>query len=289
MYYEKLLENGFDEMDILFEVEQSHLTNIGMKPGHQIKLKKYLSEYKQENNNKNDDSHNASINGSMNKSTIRIRVSDSRLESAKTKENNINIMNTSTQSFDNNNVKLNHVNMSETTKNFVSLYHEETSQPNITKSNIFIPLDDEFNYMSESQFTQKSDTQCAKLSKERDIKNINDNYKNLSINNETRVSVSKKPTVKNDCGTTKEAKECYTQFDGRRKFCFNCFSVIDYNVGEPIYNDDFKNQVFCSKKCLKIQYLENSTFCKNESCEKGHFLKPSGILNNGDWYCSNSC
>merc|ERR1711939_873087 len=122
--------------------------------------------------------------------------------------------------------------------------------------------------MSESQYTQKSGTQTTKPNKSRE--SIKKSINNDNCYNINKIS-PKKSEVKNE-STIKEAKEFNTQFDGRSKYCYNCFNSIDYNCGEETYSEDFKNQVFCSKKCLKIQYLENSTFCKNDSCEKGHFV-----------------
>ena len=40
MYYEKFIERGFDDMEILGDIEAGHLNGMGVKPGHQIKLKK---------------------------------------------------------------------------------------------------------------------------------------------------------------------------------------------------------------------------------------------------------
>lgn len=95
------------------------------------------------------------------------------------------------------------------------------------------------------------------------------------------------------CSLTKEPKkanEIVTQTDSRSKYCYNCFVAINYNSPEePLTHEDFQNQIFCSKRCLKIQYLENSTFCKNENCEKGYFVKFMGVLSEGNWYCSKTC
>lgn len=40
---------------------------------------------------------------------------------------------------------------------------------------------------------------------------------------------------------------------------------------------------------MKFQLLEHSTICKNDDCEKRHFVKFLGILSEGDWFCSKQC
>jgi len=44
-YARSLLKNGWDEMDILLLIEDADMKDLGMKPGHVLKLKKKLKEY----------------------------------------------------------------------------------------------------------------------------------------------------------------------------------------------------------------------------------------------------
>jgi len=46
-YYDKFIENGFDELDILLEVEKEHLEEMGIVIGHQIRIMKELNILKQ--------------------------------------------------------------------------------------------------------------------------------------------------------------------------------------------------------------------------------------------------
>jgi len=202
---------------------------------------------------------------------MKIRISDSRLNSSNDIDKSKRL-NTSTQSF-----KLNNVDLGDTRNNL-------NNKPEINEQhNVFVPLDDEFDYMSNSQVTQNSDTQHTRSSLNKPNNGVK-SKKNLSKSKS--ISPSKKAVKE-----VREANEIETQMDFRTKFCYNCFKPVDKNLDEPIVpcNEDFKDQVFCSKKCLKIQYLENSTFCKNEGCEKAHFLKHLGILDEGNWYCSTGC
>jgi serine/threonine protein kinase/hemoglobin-like flavoprotein len=43
-YAQTLLENGFDDMETLIEIEDEHMKQLGMPPGHVVKLKKRLRE-----------------------------------------------------------------------------------------------------------------------------------------------------------------------------------------------------------------------------------------------------
>lgn len=173
MYIDKFIDNGFDDMDVLVEIESSHLNSLGIKPGHQIKLKKYLSEYSKINKS-SENFNNFDQNSIKSNNSIRIRVTDTRVDSARQKSQNtsqINL-NASTQSFETNSVKINKIDMSDTQKNFDSsdidnkMDSLDNIEPQMTKSsiNVYVPLDDEFDYMSESQFTQRSDTLPTKNS-----------------------------------------------------------------------------------------------------------------------------
>lgn len=44
MYFEKFIENGFEDMQILGELGAGVLGGMGVKAGHQIKLRKCLGE-----------------------------------------------------------------------------------------------------------------------------------------------------------------------------------------------------------------------------------------------------
>jgi len=159
-------------MDVLVEIESTHLNSLGIKPGHQIKLKKYLSEYSKINKS-TENFNNFDQNSIKSNNSIRIRVTDTRVDSAKQKSVNtsqINL-NASTQSFETNSVKINKIDMLDTQKNFGSSDIDKVDsidnlEPQMTRSsiNVYIPLDDEFDYMSESQFTQRSDTLPTKSS-----------------------------------------------------------------------------------------------------------------------------
>lgn len=312
MYLDKFIDNGFDDMDVLVDIESTHLSSMGIKPGHQIKLKKQLSEYSKINKS-SENFNNFDSNSIKSNNSIRIRVTDRRLDSAKQRSQNtsqINL-NASTQSFETNSVKINKIEMLDTQKNFGSSDIDKTDsidnlEPQMTKSytNVYIPLDDEFDYMSESQYTQRSDTLPTKNSVNNKPNCNLQSEKTTQLNNVKKYNIQEKrlpskdkiyePIVKIDekVEIIKEGKDynMQTECDMRAKFCYNCFKCIDNNVNDgPITVPDFKDQVFCSKKCVKIQYLENSTFCKNEDCEKGHFIKYQGVLVEGLWYCSCEC
>lgn len=311
MYLDKFIDNGFDDMDVLLDIEPIHLNAMGMKPGHQIKLKKILSEYSKINKTSTSESFNNFETTSIkSNNSIRIRVSDTRLDSGNRKSQNSQInLNASTQSFDTNSVKINKIEMLESTKNFGTENKEKDEIINslespMTKSfqNVYIPQDDEFDYMSSSQVTQKSDTQCSKSSLNNKPNCNSKSEKNLQpyIEKKSNITERLSPNKKHNHivkiderdEIKQESKDCnmQTDFDNRAKFCFNCFQVIDNNAGDgPMTAPDFVDQVFCSKKCIKIQYLENSTFCKNEACEQGHFIKYKGVLAEGLWYCSSKC
>ncbi|CAE7723142.1 unnamed protein product [Symbiodinium pilosum] len=42
-YVDAFIENGFDCMDVVQEMEERHMKDMGMKPGHMIKLKLRLA------------------------------------------------------------------------------------------------------------------------------------------------------------------------------------------------------------------------------------------------------
>jgi len=172
MYLDKFIDNGFDDMDVLVDIESTHLSSMGIKAGHQIKLKKYLSEYNKINKS-SENFNNFETNSIKSNKSIRIRVSDKRLDSAKQRSQNTSQidLNASTQSFETNSVKINKIEMLDTQKNFGSSDMDKSGsidnlEPQMTKSytNVYIPLDDEYDYMSESQYTQKSDTLPTKSS-----------------------------------------------------------------------------------------------------------------------------
>lgn len=203
-------------------------------------------------------------------------------------------MRTTGESFtSNNNFKLGCLDPNETSSSKKPLAPE----PALSKSNIYVSLDDEFDYMSQSQlFTSRIEDPAAFPQKDSNVvaqetgptSTQTAPYPSpkcelyLPTNLTTNTSmVSKNSSPKDfDCQT----------LDSRKRFCYNCFIVVDGNgIEGGIQNEGFTGQVFCSKKCLKIQYLENSIFCANQACEKGHFLKPTGVLDNGAWYCSIEC
>jgi hypothetical protein len=45
-YYHSLLDNGVDDMEIVLELNEQHLTNIGIPLGHRIKMMKKIKEIK---------------------------------------------------------------------------------------------------------------------------------------------------------------------------------------------------------------------------------------------------
>lgn len=204
-------------------------------------------------------------------------------------------MRTSGESFkSNNSFKLGCVDPNETS--FSKKPQVPAPAPELSKSNIYVSLDDEFDYMSQSQlFTSRTDIDASTKKDSHEIA-----LETGPIETQTQAETGPTPTQEfqpnsnlnlSMVSRNTEPKDfdCQT-LDSRKKFCYNCFKIVDGNcIDGEIQNDGFIGQVFCSKKCLKIQYLENSIFCTNQACEKGHFLKFSGVMNTGEWYCSEGC
>eukprot|EP00434_Breviolum_minutum_P039958 symbB.v1.2.035496.t1/scaffold4792.1/size39476/1 len=46
-YSDVLLKHGFDDLEILVDVQDSHLKAMGFLPGHMLKIKKRLKEHQQ--------------------------------------------------------------------------------------------------------------------------------------------------------------------------------------------------------------------------------------------------
>jgi hypothetical protein len=203
-------------------------------------------------------------------------------------------MRTSGESFTSNkNFKLGCLDPNETS----SSKKPQALEPALCKSNIYVSLDDEFDYMSQSQlFTSRIEDPAAFLKKDSNAVTLETGPIETQTQSQPSPKCPKSPPIDLTANTSMVSKntepkdfDCQT-LDSRKKFCYNCFIVVDGNgIDGGIQNEGFTGQVFCSKKCLKIQYLENSIFCANEACEKGHFLKPTGVLDNGAWYCSEEC
>jgi hypothetical protein len=45
-YYSTLIDNGIDDMEIVLELNEQHLTNIGIPLGHRIKFMKKIKAVK---------------------------------------------------------------------------------------------------------------------------------------------------------------------------------------------------------------------------------------------------
>ena len=45
MYFDSFIDQGFDEMSVIVEMDQEHLQMVGVKPGHVIKFKKCLNQW----------------------------------------------------------------------------------------------------------------------------------------------------------------------------------------------------------------------------------------------------
>merc|ERR1712183_129583 len=96
------------------------------------------------------------------------------------------------------------IEMSDTQKNFGSSDIDKNEcvdniEPHMTKSlvNVFVPLDDEFDYMSESQFTQRSDTLPTKNSVNNKA-NCNVSEKTVQLNNDKKYNIPEKKLPSKD-------------------------------------------------------------------------------------------
>lgn len=271
-----------------------------MKPGHQIKQKKFMAQYiKNQNFNNNPNISTVhSEKGIFNKIDSESNSNKIDCDSNKNDNTNQSVLGVSSNSFNNTGIKINPINIHES--NYSTANNKNVYQPldekelletgDIPQQNIYEPIEDEYDYLSNNEYTQRSCiTNESNTSGVFVDNNEETNQKNYEEQPYEEV-YNQKTTESNISVQTnrskKEVKEFETQCDSRRQFCYNCFSVIKDNV---ITNPEFKNQTFCSSRCLKFQLLEHSTICKNDDCEKRHFVKFLGILSEGDWFCSKQC
>ena len=279
MYYEKFIENGFDELEILSEIKADHLNSMGVKPGHQIKLRKCLAD-----NLKNrrtgegptcrfDGERVGNNEGSHFGTDENLRPSEGDFNQGTA--NFGGISNSNGQSWGN--LRINGPNESTTDdiETEASIGDDMKYMTTDDGKPVYIPLDDEFDYLSE-QPQLKTDKRDS----------ANRQPTSTAVKNETFQT----PTASALQKPNKTGHEIITQCDSRSQYCYNCFTAITPTSPlSPQTHDDFPDQIFCTKRCLKIQFLENSTFCTNPICPKPYFIKPTGVLSNANWFCSKDC
>lgn len=68
------------------------------------------------------------------------------------------------------------------------------------------------------------------------------------------------------------------------KYCFKCFRMAN----TPQESEYAPGKYFCSERCLKFYFLEQTIVCSSISC-KAMGIKSSGAFGKGNWYCSENC
>lgn len=68
------------------------------------------------------------------------------------------------------------------------------------------------------------------------------------------------------------------------KYCYRCFSKV-----REIHESEYcPGNYFCSDKCLKFFFLDQTIVCASESC-KTMGVKTRAWFHNGQWFCSEQC